>query len=166
MIRVYNVNLQLQVMIANFVYTIYAFSFFRHPVSSERPRFAEVCTFLNSTDEVLLNWSSADKAAGQRVTELGAPLSESVNLYPDLQNMYNVPTPDRKISTHDRKTSTHDRKVSTMSTHNRKPSTGSIHDRKVSTIGSHDRKPSTVSVHDRKISTISSQDRKNSITIV
>ncbi len=63
----------------------------RHPVPTSRPRFSEVCTFLNSTDEVLLNWSNADKAIGARVMEIGAPLSEGNNLYLDLQYMYTIP---------------------------------------------------------------------------
>ncbi len=66
-------------------------SLFRHPVPTERPRFSEVSTFLNSTDEVLLNWSNADKAISPRVTEIGAPLSEGVNLYLDLQYIHCVP---------------------------------------------------------------------------
>lgn len=49
--------------------------------------------YLNMEDEVLLNWSSKDAEVSSMVTELGAPLSEGLQLYPDLQMSYDVLSP-------------------------------------------------------------------------
>ena len=61
----------------------------RHPETKYRPHPGLVLRTLQKSDRNLLQWSMPDddKTDGQ-VAMLGAPLSTSEQLYPDLQSLY------------------------------------------------------------------------------
>eukprot|EP00731_Ephydatia_muelleri_P029400 Em0020g1044a len=59
-----------------------------HPKAAERPSFSELYHELGKPVEDLLVWTPEDRECGEHVSELGAPMACSRNLYPDLQNMY------------------------------------------------------------------------------
>ena len=61
----------------------------RHPEATYRPHPGMVLRTLQKSDRNLLQWSMPDddKIDGQ-VAMLGAPLTASEQLYPDLQSMY------------------------------------------------------------------------------
>ena len=61
----------------------------RHPEARNRPHPGMVLRTLQKSDRNLLQWSMPDddKIDGQ-VAMLGAPLTASDQLYPDLQSMY------------------------------------------------------------------------------
>ena len=62
---------------------------FRHPEARNRPHPRLALRTLQKSDRNLLQWSMPDddKTDGQ-VAMLGAPLSTSEHLYPDLQSLY------------------------------------------------------------------------------
>ena len=58
---------------------------YRNPIHSKRPAFSEISTILNQSNNALLEWAREEcPQAG----DLGGELSESKNLYEDLQNTY------------------------------------------------------------------------------
>ena len=64
-------------------------SFCRHPVHSQRPPFSDISHYLSMSSDLLLEWREEDKAGvDSRARELGAPLTEAVDLYKDLQDVY------------------------------------------------------------------------------
>ena len=64
-------------------------SFYRHPVHTQRPPFSEISHYLSTSSDALLEWREEDKAGvNLRGRELGAPLTEAVDLYKDLQDVY------------------------------------------------------------------------------
>lgn len=67
------------------------FRFFpgRHPVHSQRPPFSEISHYLSMSSDALLEWREEDQVGvDSRARELGAPLTEAVDLYKDLQDAY------------------------------------------------------------------------------
>lgn len=62
----------------------------RNPVYNDRPTFAAIFDLLNAPDETLLKWSEEDKSVSDRAAELGAPLTESSELYRELQLIYKL----------------------------------------------------------------------------
>ena len=73
--------------------SIVLFSLPRHPEPKLRPSFSKVVEYLSVADEVLLEWCNKDQEVSDMVTELGAPLSEGLHLYPELQRSFNVSSP-------------------------------------------------------------------------
>ena len=71
-----------------YVYMI-LYTYNRHPEARNRPHPGMVLRTLQKSDRNLLQWSMPDddKTNGQ-VAMLGAPLTASEQLYPDLQSMY------------------------------------------------------------------------------
>ena len=66
-----------------------SYKYYRHPEAMNRPHPGLVLGALQKSDRNLLQWSMPDddKTDGQ-VAMLGAPLSASEHLYPDLQSLY------------------------------------------------------------------------------
>ena len=63
----------------------------RDPKYNERPSFDDMFELLNRTDSDVLSWSEEDKTQGSKLaTQIGAPLTEGVNLYQDLQKTYQI----------------------------------------------------------------------------
>ena len=60
----------------------------RHPVTSNRPSFAEISTNLSLPDTELLKWSEEDKSTHLGADKLGADLLLAQDLYRDLQFIY------------------------------------------------------------------------------
>eukprot|EP00731_Ephydatia_muelleri_P029401 Em0020g1045a len=53
-----------------------------------RPSFAEIQEYLGASDDTILAWSSSDKEVSPQASVLGAPLSEGLELYKNLQQSY------------------------------------------------------------------------------
>jgi len=68
---------------------LYVYFIYRHPEARCRPHPDLVLRTLQKPDEDLLQWSMPDddKSDGQ-VAMLGAPLTASEHLYPELQSLY------------------------------------------------------------------------------
>lgn len=64
--------------------------FNRNPVHSKRPPFSKISTLLNTSRNILPQWSGEDYLSNvvPKASELGAPLTEAEVLYDDLQNTY------------------------------------------------------------------------------
>ena len=62
--------------------------FFRHPVTSQRPKFQDVSRQLSMPDPKLLKWSEEDRAVHPEAAKLGADLFSAKELYEDLQTFY------------------------------------------------------------------------------
>ncbi len=62
--------------------------YFRHPISTSRPTFSKVVTWLSLPDSELLKWSEDDKSVHPEATKLGANILYAECLYPDLQSQY------------------------------------------------------------------------------
>lgn len=62
----------------------------RNPEVDGRPAFKEVSDNLTSDEAALLVWKEEDQGVSTQAAVLGAPLEEGANLYPDLQNTYQV----------------------------------------------------------------------------
>ena len=63
----------------------------RHPDPESRPIFALIIKYLTKPDEELLKISEEDRhISGIRASTLGYPLLDGINLYKDLQLVYNV----------------------------------------------------------------------------
>ena len=61
----------------------------RNPSTSERPQMEQLTQSLGRSDTVLLKWDVSDKpAAAPLALKLGAPLTATTLLYPDLQRAY------------------------------------------------------------------------------
>ena len=60
----------------------------RNPVHSKRPSFSDIAVYLNSSNQLMLQWVEEPNLEFPKMGDLGAPLSEAGSLYKDLQNVY------------------------------------------------------------------------------
>ena len=60
----------------------------RHPTHQQRPSFDKIVNYLKQPEDKLLYWADKDIITGHRANVLGAPISESKELYVDLQHTY------------------------------------------------------------------------------
>ncbi|KAL5473082.1 hypothetical protein EMCRGX_G027524 [Ephydatia muelleri] len=59
-----------------------------NPQHAYRPSFAELHEYLGASDDTILAWSPIDKEVSPQASVLGAPLSEGLELYKNLQQSY------------------------------------------------------------------------------
>jgi len=63
--------------------------FCRNPKHQHRPKFDDICIYLQQpVNKTLLYWSPHDSTLSPSVDTLGAPLERAFRLYPELQNKY------------------------------------------------------------------------------